>query len=59
MIIGAAPHTGQRCKGRFCTTCYCAEMEEWSRVLLEDVIQEDIFQVSPRIVKLLHTEYPQ
>jgi Putative transposase/Transposase zinc-binding domain len=28
-----------RCKGRFCTTCSCGETEEWSRLLVEDVLQ--------------------
>jgi hypothetical protein len=28
-----------RCKGRFCTTCSCGETEEWSRLLMEDVLQ--------------------
>ncbi|MEK0317426.1 IS91 family transposase [Cohnella sp. 56] len=28
-----------RCKGRFCTTCSCGETEEWSRLLLDDVLQ--------------------
>jgi len=28
-----------RCKGRFCTTCSCGEIEEWSRLLLDDVLQ--------------------
>lgn len=30
---------GCRCKGRFCTTCSCGETEEWSRLLLDDVLQ--------------------
>nr|WP_268240188.1 transposase zinc-binding domain-containing protein [Paenibacillus marchantiophytorum] len=28
-----------RCKGHFCTTYSCAETEEWSPVLSEDVCQ--------------------
>lgn len=28
-----------RCKGRFCTTCSCGETEEWSRLLMDDVLQ--------------------
>ncbi|MBP1970749.1 hypothetical protein J2Z83_002885 [Virgibacillus natechei] len=28
-----------RCKGRFCTTCSLGESEEWSRLLMEDVLQ--------------------
>lgn len=28
-----------RCKGRFCTTCFCGETEEWGRVLAAEVFQ--------------------
>ena len=28
-----------RCKGRFCTSCFAGETEEWSRLLVEDVFQ--------------------